>query len=78
METIARHGESEDFRRVSLDQDELAHDAVRSLRTQRLTKGEDTSIIAPIKHGVMVSAPFNECFIMVLTYFFPSVDPSTG
>ena len=78
METAARYRESENFRRVPLDQDGIAHDAGRSLRTQRLTKGEATGIIARIKRGIMVSIPFDEYCIVVLTYLFRSVDTSTG
>ena len=41
-------------------QGEAAHDAVRSLRIQRLTKGEAANIITRIKHGAMVSILFDE------------------
>ena len=73
METAARYGESENFRRVPLDQDEIAHDAGRSLRTQRLTKSKAASVITRIKHDVMVFILFDESCVVVLTYFFRRV-----
>ena len=49
-------------------QGEVAHDAERSLRIQRLTKGEAANIITRIKHGAMVLIPSDEsCLVVELT-----------
>jgi ATP-dependent helicase IRC3 len=58
-------------------QGEMAHDAARSLRIQRLTKGEAANIITRIKHGAMVSVQFGESCVVELTYAFRRVDTST-
>ena len=49
-------------------QGEMVQDASRNLRIQRLTKGEAANIITRIKHGAMVSIPFNESCVMGLIY----------
>jgi len=41
-------------------QGEMRDDAARTLRIERLTKGEAANIIARIKHGAMVPIPFDE------------------
>ena len=53
------------------------HDTARSLRIQRLTKGEAANIIARIKHGAMVSIPFDESRVAVPTYTLYRFDTST-
>ena len=53
------------------------HDTARSLRIQRLTKGEAANIIARIKHGAMVCIPFDEYRAAVLTYTLYRFDTST-
>jgi hypothetical protein len=58
-------------------QGEAAHDAVRSLRIQRLTKGEAANIITRIKHGAMVSIPFDGSCVAELTPAFYRADTST-
>jgi len=57
-------------------QGEMPDDAARSLRIQRMTKGEAAHIITRIKHGAMVSIPFDGSCVVVLTYF-RRVDTST-
>jgi len=58
-------------------QGEVAHDAARSLRIQRLTKGEAANIITRIKHGAMVSISFDKSCVVTLTYRLRRVDTST-
>ena len=41
-------------------QGEMRNDAARTLRIERMTKGEAANIIARIKHGAMVSILFDE------------------
>ena len=48
--------------------------AARSLRIQRLTKGEAANIITRLKHGAMVSITSSECFTMVLICCLRRVD----
>ena len=58
-------------------QGEMKHDAARTLRIKRLTKGEAANIITRIKHGAMVSIPFDEYCAVKLTYAFRRADTNT-
>ena len=45
-------------------------DAARSLRIQRLTRGDAANIITRIKHGAMVSVLFDDSHVAELTWRF--------